>query len=386
MRILHVGKYYPPHRGGMETALRHLAEGLAGAGQRVRVLVAGDGPTTRRDDLPGEPGGLIRAGVAFTWNSQPVTLALARLLHRELATFAPDVVHLHTPNPLACWAWLRAGRRAREHHRRLAVWHHSDIVRQRLGGRLVRPIVRRCLAAADGISVSSAQLREGSRELAPWRDRVAVIPFGIDPEPFAVGEPAADAPFLFLGRLVPYKGLDVLLEALVRVPAARLEIVGAGPLAGSLAARIAASSLAGRVRLRGEVPDAELPPLLARSRALVLPSRDHSETFGLSLLEAMAAGLPLIASDLPTGIRQLARPGHTGWLVPPGDAGALAAGLSACLEDPAEARRRGRAGRELVRAHYTRERMAADLLAWYSELLAVPPGAYRTPARAGTHG
>ena len=111
MRILHVGKYYPPHRGGMETALRHLAEGLAGAGQRVRVLVAGDGPATRRDDLPGEPGGLIRAGVAVTWNSQPVTLALTRLLRRELAAFAPDVVHLHTPNPLACWAWLRAGGR-----------------------------------------------------------------------------------------------------------------------------------------------------------------------------------------------------------------------------------------------------------------------------------
>ena len=178
----------------------------------------------------------------------------------------------------------------------------------------------------------------------------------------------------------------MLLEAVAAVPAARLEIVGTGPLAGSLAARIAASPLAGRVRLRGDVPDAELPPLLARSRALVLPSRDRSETFGLSLLEAMAAGLPLIASDLPTGIRQLAQPGHTGWLVPPGDAGALAAALSACLHDPGEARRRGRVGRELVRAHYTRDRMAADLLAWYAELLAVAPGAYRAPAGVGTPG
>ncbi len=367
MRILHLGKYYAPAKGGMETALRHMAEGLLAAGCDVRVLVAGDRADTVRDDLPGAPGALVRAGVAWTWNSQPVILDLAGLLRREIRAFRPDVVHLHTPNPLACWAWLRARDEARRSGTSLAVWHHSDIVRQRFTGRLVRPLVRTCLDDASGICVSSESLRRTSVELKPWRDQVAVIPFGIDAAPFA-GEPRGDGPFLFVGRLVPYKGLGVLLDAVADLPTASLDIVGTGPLAEELAGVIRSRRMGDRVRLRGEVPDTELPELLAASRALVLPSRDRSETFGLILLEAMAAGVPLVASDLPTGVRELARPGETAWVAPPGDAAALRSALAAVLSDPAEARRRGGNGRALVEAHYGRQRLAGDLLDWYGGL------------------
>ncbi len=369
MRLLHVGKFYAPDKGGMETALRHMAEGLLDAGHDVRVLVAGHHRATRREDLPGAPGCLVRAGVVGSWNSQPLTLGLAGLLRREITDFRPDVVHLHLPNPLACWAWLCVRGAARRSGVRLAVWHHADIVRQRVGGRVVMPLVRRCLADAAGICVSSQALRGSARTLAPWRDAVRVIPFGIDPAPFAA-DVRGDGGFLFVGRLVPYKGLDVLLSAVAGIPGAQLDIVGAGPLHGELAATIGRSRLTDRVRLRGEIADSDLPALLSRSRALVLPSRDCSETFGLILLEAMAAGLPLVTSDLPTGVRTLNRPGETGWLAEPGDVESLRAALAAVLADPDEARRRGGIGREVVQRFYTRGRLAAELGSWYAELVA----------------
>ena len=380
MRILHLGKYYAPAKGGMETALRHLTEGLLAAGHEVRVLVAGHQRDTVRDDLPGAPGALVRAGVAWTWNSQPVILDLAGHLRREIDDFRPHLVHLHTPNPLAGAAWLRSRGAARRHGTQLAVWHHSDIVRQRLSGRLAQPLVRHCLADAAGICVSNAALRDQSRELAPWRDRVQVIPFGIDPVPFAA-EPTGDGPFLFVGRLVPYKGVDVLLEAMAGLSEARLDIVGSGPQCGYLEARIGGLGLGDRVRLLGNVPDPDLPAILARCSALVLPSLDRSETFGLILLEAMAAGVALVASDLPTGVRELCRPGETGWLAPPGDVAALRAALAAVLADRGEARRRGAAGRERVRQQYTREHQTESLAAWYVQLVAAGPAGTGAPGR-----
>jgi glycosyltransferase involved in cell wall biosynthesis len=367
MRILHVGKYYAPRKGGMETALRHIVESLLEAGHEVRAIVAGDQRRTTREELPGTPDALVRLGVLGTWNSQPLMLGLVGELRRQLREFRPDVVHLHTPNPLACWAWSRVATKARSQGARLAIWHHSDIVRQRLAGRLVEPIVQRCFAQACGISVSSASLRDGARQLARWRDKVAVVPFGIDPAPFA-SPPVGDGAFLFVGRLVRYKGLETLLEAVARTSEARLDIVGTGPLTDAIATRIAAPDLAGRVRLLGEQPDDELPRLLAGCRALVLPSRDRSETFGLILLEAMAAARPVIASDLPTGVRELARPGETGWLVPPNDPHALAGALTACLDDSDASRRLGEAGRALVGSRYTRTAMASRLESWYEEL------------------
>jgi glycosyltransferase involved in cell wall biosynthesis len=381
MRILHLGKFYPPHKGGMETVLRLVAEGLLAGGHEVRVLVAGDGVHARREDLPGAPGALLRAGVVATWQSQPLTVDLARLLRRELGTFAPDLVHLHVPNPLACAAWLAASATVPGRRRLppLAVWHHADIVRQRLTGPLVRPVVRRCLDRAAGICVSSESLRQRARDLAGRGERVAVIPFGIDPRPLAA-TPTGEGPLLFVGRLVRYKGLDVLLRAVADLPRARLDIIGTGPQAPLLARRLVALRLQGRVRLLGEVPDADLPGHLARARALVLPSRDRSETFGLSLLEAMAAGVPVIASDLPTGVRELCRPGETGWLAAPGDARSLRAALAAALDDPDEARRRGARGRALVRARYTRDHMVAALVRWYGRLLDTTPAA---PGRRG---
>ena len=148
MRILHLGKYYPPHRGGMETALREMAEGLSAHGVEVSVLVAGGG-RGEPETLIGGRGRLVRAWTPAVVNSQPLTPTLVPLLRRELARFRPDLVHLHLPNPLAALAWraVSAGRRGRPP---LAVWHHADITRQRWGRLVAGPLQRGLPGAGAG--------------------------------------------------------------------------------------------------------------------------------------------------------------------------------------------------------------------------------------------
>ncbi len=378
MRIIHIGKYYPPYLGGMETVLRNLTEGLLDRACEVTVLTAGDGPLDRQETVVGPDSGrtgrLVRASVYGHLNSQPLTLTLMSLIRREISWLKPDLVHLHRPNPLAAAAWLglTAGRSTDAPP--LAVWYHADITRQRVGRYLVQPVVNACLKQSAGISVSSATLAAKSPVLAPWGDKVEVIPFGIDSSPWCEVVPSLDGPFLFVGRLVPYKGLDVLLDALTRVPEAELVIVGEGPLQSSLVAQAAGLDITRRVHFAGPMDQTGVADHLTRARALVLPSVDASETFGLVQLEAMAAGVPVIASDLATGVREVGEPGRTCLLVPPGEAGALAEAMGSLQDGRELAMKLGTAGRARFQERFTRETMIERLLVWYSSLVSINTG------------
>lgn len=379
MRILHLGKYYPPYRGGMETILQAMAEGLLDAGCDVTVVVAAEGAGDVREDLSGprtgRVGRLLRTARLGLVNSQPLTPGLPGLVRRELALGGVDVLHVHLPNPLAAAACLALRRDRVARRVPLAVWYHADITRQRIGGRLVAPLVNACLREADGICVSSASLRDGSAVLAPWRDKVAVVPFGIESEPWVSVAPRRDGPALFVGRLVPYKGVAVLLDALAQAPQVTVDIVGEGPLEGELRAQAARLGIASRVRFLGEMDGRGIAGLLASARALVLPSIDRSEAFGLVQLEAMASGVAVVCSDLPTGVREVGLPGVTCLHVPPGDSGALAVALGDLWASADLATRLGTAGRLRFCEQFTREVMVARMVTWYEGLLARGRGA-----------
>ncbi|HPF35880.1 MAG TPA: glycosyltransferase [Candidatus Krumholzibacteria bacterium] len=373
MKIVQIGKYYPPVKGGMESVLREQCAGLAAAGCRVTALVAASGPEDRIQALPGG-GRLVRCGRVAVLASQPVTPSLLHHLRADASREAPDAVILHGPNPLGAAALL-ALRRCLPPTCAVAVWHHADVARQRLGRHLVRPVTDALLRRCDGVAVSSAALRDGSRELAPVRAKVSVIPFGVDAARWDPARRRDGGRFLFVGRLVYYKGLDLLLDAVARTPGAQLDVVGDGPLAPRLRTRVRDEGLADRVRLLGERPDRELDALLAGCRALVLPSDHGSETFGVVQLEAMAAGVPVIWTALPTGAAGVGLDGRTGLAVPPADGEALAAALARLHADPELARRLGDAGRRRVREEFSRDAMTRAMLAWLASLRAG-----RTPA------
>jgi glycosyltransferase involved in cell wall biosynthesis len=369
MRILQIGKYYPPAKGGMETVLGLITEGLLARGHDVCSVVAATEHDDANEALGVRPGTgrLIRCGTLATIASQPVTPSLPAVLRRIFQEFAPEIVTLHWPNPLAAFA-LQCVRSGLPAASRLTVWYHADITRQRLGALVLSPLLHSLLDRADGIAVSTGSLRDRSPKLTRRSAKVRVIPFGIDTGAWRLDTAAGAGPFLFVGRLVYYKGLDLLLEAVASVPGIQLEIVGDGPLRDRLRRRAAAPDLQGRVHMHGELDDAALRRVMTRCAALVLPSLERSETFGLVQIEAMAAGLPVISTQLPTGVAEVNVHGETGLIVPPGDRAALAEALRDVVADPGRSRAWGEAGRRRVDDHFNHERMIDALERWYREL------------------
>jgi rhamnosyl/mannosyltransferase len=364
MRVLHVYKGYPPVVGGIENHLQALAEAQAAAGHEVTVLVTDPSRHTTAATVGAVR--VVRAARLATVASTPLSLALVA----ALARLRPDVTHLHVPYPVGEAAWLLVGRRP------MVLTYHSDVVRQRLLGRVWAHGLRRVLARADRVLATSPSYVESSPFLRRVRERVVVVPLGIDagrfsPRAAAAGEPEAAPPVLvFVGRLRYYKGLDVLIDALVELPGVCLWVVGSGPMEQAWRARAQARGVAARVRWWGNVPDERLPGLLAAADAFVLPATARSEAFGIALIEAMAAGLPAVTTELGTGTSWVNQDGVTGIVVPARDAPVLAAGIARLLGDRRGRAAMGRAARARVLAHFTREQMVARVEQVYREVVA----------------
>lgn len=373
MRVLHVGKFYPPHRGGMESHVETLARELA-AEVEVQVLVSSDGRQTVRETVDGIP--VTRIGTLASFASASINPGMARAIRDADA----DVVHFHHPNPTGVLSYLASGRRGP-----LVVTYHSDIVRQRVLGAAFSPILHRFLRGAHAILASSPDYAASSPVLRKHAGRVRIVPFGIRVEAYETADAdevaairARYGPRLVVGagRLVYYKGFDYLVRSLAGVDA-RLAILGDGPLKPELQALAAETGVADRVSFPGSVPD--LAPWYHAADVFALPAVARSEAFGLVQLEAMAAGTPVVNTRLDSGVPFVSRDGETGITVPPADAGALAAALRRLLDDEPLRRRMGQAARERVRREFSLQRMVAQTLQIYRE--AVSLDVSRTPNR-----
>ncbi|MBF0243915.1 MAG: glycosyltransferase [Planctomycetes bacterium] len=368
LKVVQIGKFYPPHRGGMESMVQSLCEGLATRGVEVEVLVASDGQRTLRRK---------EAGVSITESASfgcVKSLSLSPALPALLRKIPGDLHHLHVPNPLGDIALALAPRKP------LVVTYHSDIVRQKLSSILLGPLTRSSLNRAERIVTTWPGQSEQSRTLAPFRDKCVTIPLGIDPAHFSSNEGASGLPeeilpagrdyFLFVGRLVWYKGLEVLLAA-VRLlpPEIAFVIVGKGPLAGWLRQSIADNNLGKRVIFIEDAPQDSIPPLYRNCRALVLPSVAPAEVFGVVQLEAFASGKPTINTLLPTGVPWVGQDGLSSITVPPGDAPALAEAISRLHNDKGLAEHLGRQGYDRMLREFTLEIMAKRYIDLYGELV-----------------
>ncbi|MEO8226544.1 MAG: glycosyltransferase [Gemmatimonadota bacterium] len=356
MRILHLAKYYWPRSGGMERVVQDLAEGASLLGHQVEVVaVQGLG---RHGKAPRQGSAVTRAFSFGALGSQEIAPGYIAAAWKRA-----DVIHVHHPHSLADIACLlRAGRTP------VVVTQHADAKRSAYA-----PVARLVLRRARAIVVPSKAHLALSRELRGFESKVEVIPFGIEEGRWNVvppPPPGAPARALFIGRLLAFKGVDVLLRALERVPGLRLDIVGSGPELPRLRTLALALAVSDRVRWYGEYPDEDLTRRMADADFLVLPSVTVEEMFGLVVLEAMAAGRPVITTAVPSAVREVNAPGVTGLEVPLRDVGALAGALDALAHDPARRQAMGAAGRERVAHQFTRTLMAERHIALYQRVLA----------------
>ncbi|MBN2586713.1 MAG: glycosyltransferase [Candidatus Fermentibacteraceae bacterium] len=309
MRVLQVYKdVHPFVRGGIERYVHDLSAFLTERGHRVTVLVAGK--KGRETEVSGFR--VIEYPCICRILSNPVSPGLGAVL----GSMEADVVHFHVPLPSAVMAWLMSGNTCP-----YMVTYHSDIVRQAFLMPVYGPFLRRFLEGARKVLATSPVYRETSPYLAGLQN-TCVVPIGTDLRVFTPSTDGGGEYALFVGRFRSYKGIHVLLDAWREFPERRLIMVGGGPLEGLVRKRVHMDGL--NVSILSDPDDRSLVELYRRASFLVLPSTRRSEAFGMVQTEAMACGVPVISTDLPTGVPWVNRHGVSGLVVPPGDPGALA--------------------------------------------------------------
>ncbi|HVF35996.1 MAG TPA: glycosyltransferase, partial [Candidatus Saccharimonadia bacterium] len=331
MKVLHVIKLDPRAAGGIERFADELMSAQVAAGLDVHA-VGCDVPATPA--LPPRPYGLELARTWFTVFHLPFAPRFPAIVRREVARLAPDIVHLHWPNPLVLDMAAAVPASTR-----LVIHWQADIdptaasLPIRAGYAVaVRRFESRLLARSDAVIASSRAYFDASPVLRAVAERVRVIPLGIG-DPGAPADPATwplegGPRILFVGRAVPYKSLEVLLAALARLPVATLAVVGSGPQIATWRATAQRLGVSRRVAWLGNVDEATKRALFAACDVVCLPSSNRLESFGVVMLEAAAAGRPVVAADIPgSGVPEIAR-AVGGTTFPVGDAEALAACLA----------------------------------------------------------
>jgi rhamnosyl/mannosyltransferase len=325
-RLLVVNKAYWPHLGGVETVARQLAEGAAEAGFEVDVLCLAD--KGAEEEINGVR--VHRVRTAFRVGSAPLAWRFLER-YRRMASQA-DVIHFHAPNPMGELALLWRGRGSAQ---KVVCTYHSDPLRPKWAAGAYQRLLRAFLDRCDAIVATSPNYIQSSPVLKPIENRCTFIPLGVDVERFSKVNPDTIARcekmlegltrprVLFVGRLVYYKGVDVLLRALSRVPEVSAVIVGDGPLKRDLTGLAEKLGIATRVRFLDPLPDVLYPAIYHCADLFVLPSVERTEAFGIVGLEAMAAELPLITTELGTGTSFYNKDGVVGLVVEAGNAKSL---------------------------------------------------------------
>jgi glycosyltransferase involved in cell wall biosynthesis len=338
LRVTHCYRtYFPDPPGGLQEAIRQIC--LATAKLEVKNAVFCLSPHPEPQEISRPECKVVRSRSWLSpascdlggWNSFAEFRRLVK---------TSDVLHQHFPWPFADVLHL-----ANRPSIPAVMTYHSDIIRQKYISAAYRPLMWKMLSSMRFIVATSPAYLKTSPVLSHpcIRDRVRVIPLGIDEDSYPVtfdasifqrlGLNEVEPYFLFLGVLRYYKGLHTLLHAAVSV-SARIIIAGSGPDATEIKA-LATRLNAKNVIFAGQVSDSEKIALLKNCRAFILPSHLRSEAFGMVLVEAAMFGRALISCEIGSGTSFVNAHEETGFVVPPEDPSALARAMNSLLAQPA---------------------------------------------------
>ncbi len=394
LRVLQLGKQYYPHIGGIEVTMQQIAEGIQGEVDSF-VLAAQERGGARKEIINNVP-----VYYAKSWGiiaSMPISVDLISYLRKHRDDY--DIIHLHMPFPLGDLACLLSGFKGK-----LVLYWHSDIIRQKKLMLLYRPLMQWTLHRADVIAIATQGNIDGSPYVKPFERKCVKIPFGLrreweeksnrywaerrQQEENLSGEILTKKSLsgeinrketlklLFIGRLVYYKGCEVLVEAMEQLgrrnqlKGIELCLVGAGVLEEELKARVHRNGLKEYIKFAGRVSDDVLEEKIRECDVFVFPSVANSEAFGLVQLETMAFGKPVINTSLPTGVPWVSIGGKTGLTVGPNDAKALADAILWMKEHPAEREEMGIQARRRVKKEFNQEKLLRKMIWLYQKLCA----------------
>ncbi|MEH1820658.1 MAG: glycosyltransferase [Nostoc sp.] len=380
-RIVHLSKYYPPDRGGIETHVQTLARTQAALGAEVHVVCVNGFDKQRPLFTKTKTVNEIDCGVHVT--------RLGRLLSFARFDFCPEilsklsqllnepntVLHIHTPNPTMLLALTMLRR-----HVPLIITHHSDIIKQKILKYGLRPFEYLIYSESSRILTTSLQYIQGSKFLQLYRHKLNNLPLGIDfknyskPNKKAVNftsylkEKYGELIWLAVGRLVYYKGLHIAIEALTLVPGI-LIIVGVGPLEQELKTLAEKLGVSDRIVWLGHVSEDELIGAYHAATALWFPSNVRSEGFGLVQVESMASSCPVINADIPgSGVPWVSRHEQEGLTIPINNPVALAKAAKRLLYEPGLRNRLATACRKRSE-YFNHLTMAQRSFEFYEEVL-----------------
>jgi glycosyltransferase involved in cell wall biosynthesis len=365
MKILQIGKYSLKFAGGIEKTINLLSEYLAK--EHDVTVVTNDKERKGKtyfyknifyEDLP-------------TWNifSTPITPKLISFLKGK----EYDIIQISHPNPIATLAYLIAKPKGK-----LVVWYHYDIFRQRILKHLYNPILKYILKKASCIITTSDNYLQTSKVLKNYKSKTIAIPHGIKEDDFnnekykikaekikqKFGKPLV----LFVGRLIYYKGLKYLIEAMDKIDA-KLLIIGQGPLEKELKSLVKELNIEEKVIFK-KVPQKEsLAKYYHACDVFVLPSIYRSEAFGIVLLEAMTCGKPIITTEIGTGTSFVCQNNINGLVVPPKNTFVLRKAIKKLITNKELTNKFEQAGKKRFEKYFTLDKMGESFERLYEEIL-----------------
>jgi rhamnosyl/mannosyltransferase len=347
IRIVHLSKYYPPDRGGMETHIQTLAKIQAAMGAEVHVICINgfdeQGHLATKTRTIHEMDGNVK----ITRLGRFLSVAkfdICSELRQEINKFVNNsntIFHLHTPNPTMVMALTLLDRKVP-----LVITHHSDVIKQKILKYALRPFEHIVYSQSSQILTTSFQYVQGSKFLQFYPHKLNALPLGLDIETYrqpnqkavaysrSLQQEHGDIIWLAVGRLVYYKALHIAIQSLKKVRG-KLVIIGIGSLKAELKALAHKLGVENRIVWLGHVSEDQLVGAYHAATALWFPSNVRSEGFGLVQVEAMASGCPVINANIPcSGVAWVSRHEQEGLTVPINNPDALAQASNRLLYQP----------------------------------------------------
>jgi len=367
MKVLQINKLYYPFTGGVEQVAYDISNELSDKVD-MNVLVANDKFKQSSELINGAK--VLRSASIGRYFSMPV----APKFPLELKKINADIFHYHLPFPLGVVSDLIVNPRGKK----IITWH-SDIIKQKNILKFYKPFLNKFLDKVDKIVTTSPNMIEKSSFLQEYRDKCTVIPLGINPQDFELNSYTKekkeeikenyDKPIIFfVGRLVYYKGIEVLIRAMENIDA-QLLIGGTGPLEEDLKNLVDSLDLNDNIKFLGFIKDEDLSAYYHASEFFVLPSVAPSEAFGIVQLEAQACGKPVISTNLPTGVPYANKDQKTGIVVEPNSVKELNNAIQKLLKDDSLRKKLGQNAKERVNNKFTIKKMGEAYLNLYNDLL-----------------